>query len=233
MSHNGASNQRRGGRGTLAGRQRRRMRPMVLVLEDRWLLSMFTVNSTLDNGSNGTLRWAVGQANSTVGADTIDFDSTVFNTPQTITLTGGLLALTDTATTTTSGPGADLPSISGNDASRVFDIEGGSVALSGLTITGGSADSGGGLFNNGGTTTLTNCTVSGNFAASNGGGLDNLGGTVAVQNCSFTSNGAGRYSPLTLGQGGAIENTGTMVVSDTRFTGNQSFSGGGIDNQGR
>ena len=75
------------GGGTVEARQRRRMRPTLLALEDRRLLSTFTVTSTLDDGSVGTLRWAVGQANSTGGAETIAFDSTVFKTPQTITLT--------------------------------------------------------------------------------------------------------------------------------------------------
>ena len=74
MSHNRASDQRRSGRGTVEGRSRRRMRPTLMALEDRRLLSTFTVTSTLDDGSAGTLRWAVGQANSHAGDDTIDFD---------------------------------------------------------------------------------------------------------------------------------------------------------------
>src|SRR5271157_1542789 len=48
--------------GTVEARRRRRMRPTLMALEDRKLLSMFTVNSTLDDGSVGTLRWAIGQA---------------------------------------------------------------------------------------------------------------------------------------------------------------------------
>ena len=44
---------------------RHRLRPELLALEDRRLLSTFTVNSTADDGSSGTLRWAIGQANST------------------------------------------------------------------------------------------------------------------------------------------------------------------------
>jgi hypothetical protein len=37
----------------------------------------WTVNSTADDGSVGTLRWAVGQANATGGAETINFDPKV------------------------------------------------------------------------------------------------------------------------------------------------------------
>ncbi len=45
--------------------------------------------------------------------------------------------------------------------------------LSGLTISGGQADNGAGLYHNGGTLSLTRCTVSGNAAGSFGGGLGN------------------------------------------------------------
>ncbi len=122
MSHAGTDDDARGGRGSVAGRHRRRMRPILLVLEDRRLLSTFTVTNTADSGT-GSLRWAVGQANSAGGADTIDFDSTVFNTPRTITLTSGPLVLDITSgTETISGPGAGLLSISGNHTSRVFYI---------------------------------------------------------------------------------------------------------------
>ena len=86
MGHNELRDQRKGGRRTVETRRRRRMQPTLLALEDRRLLSTFTVTSTLDNGSAGTLRWAVGQANSAGGAETIAFDKTVFKTPQTITL---------------------------------------------------------------------------------------------------------------------------------------------------
>ena len=48
MSRNLASDQRRGGRGTVAGRKRRRLRPTVLVLEGRTLLSTYTVTLATD-----------------------------------------------------------------------------------------------------------------------------------------------------------------------------------------
>src|SRR5262245_14309041 len=83
-------------------------------LEDRSLPSTFTVLNALDDGSVGSLRWAVGQANSQTGADTIDFDTGVFATPQTITLTQGELTITDAVTMT--GPGAAILTVSGNNA---------------------------------------------------------------------------------------------------------------------
>ena len=55
----------------------------------------------------------------------------------------------------------------------MFQVDGGVTAsISGLTITGGNATgNGGGLYNHGGTLTLTDCTVSGNSANDGGGGL--------------------------------------------------------------
>src|SRR5580693_7968658 len=81
MSRNGAREQRRCARGTIEGqkRQRWRMRPTLMALEDRRLMSTFTVTNTADSGA-GSLRFEIGQANSSAGANTIDFDSMVFNT---------------------------------------------------------------------------------------------------------------------------------------------------------
>src|SRR5262249_12736519 len=139
------------------------------------------VVNTDSNGSFGKLDLgaAVRLANVQTGADTITFDGSVFNTPRTITLTSGPLTLTDTATTTIVGPGANLLSVSGNHASRVFLITAGAhAAISGMTITGGRAVSGAGVLNNG-TLSLTNCIVSGNAVQndvvpfSKGGGVYN------------------------------------------------------------
>ena len=53
----------------------------VELLEDRAVPSTFTVLNTLGDGSVGSLRWAVGQANMTGGNETIDFDAIVFAPP--------------------------------------------------------------------------------------------------------------------------------------------------------
>src|SRR5262249_9879232 len=120
-------------------------------------------------------------------ASAITFDPTVFATPQTITLPGGQLELTDTTgLETITGPAARV-TISGGGLSRVFQVDTGvSAAFSGLTITGGNADNGGGVQNLG-TLALTNCTVNGNSTSGGAGGLNNSG-TLTLINCTVSGN---------------------------------------------
>jgi hypothetical protein len=175
-----------------------------MALEDRALLSTLTVSNTSDS-SPGSLRAAINQANSSGGTATIIFSS-LFHTAQTITLTGGLLDLTGThGTTTIQGPGAGLLSVSGNQASQVFQVEHGVTAwISGLTIIGGhSQKSRGGLVNYG-TATLTDCTVSGNTAGA-GGGLMNFVGTTTLTDCTISGN--------TADSGGGLFNYGSLATS--------------------
>jgi parallel beta-helix repeat protein len=133
----------------------------------------------LTDGLTG-LRDAIAYANSHPGPDTIILDPPAMGAkPQTIRLTGGPLVLTDPATTTIVGPGATRLTLKGDGKSRLFDIEGGSLALSGVTITGGNAGkgSGGGIRNHGGKLWLNDVVLRGNRARK-GGGLFNDGTTT-------------------------------------------------------
>ncbi|MBI1764572.1 MAG: VCBS repeat-containing protein [Acidobacteria bacterium] len=193
------------------------------------------VSNTNDSGAN-SLRAAINTANTNgAGLDDIIFDNNVFNTPQTITLTSGELAINSSLTI--NGPGANLPTISGNNASRVFNINSGfTVSLNGMTITGGNDGEGGSIRNNG-TLTVTNTTIAGNTATGIGGiggfggGIFN-GGTLTVTNSTVSGNTAA------LGGGGGISNGGgTLTVSNSTISGNTangggSDRGGGIENQG-
>jgi hypothetical protein len=221
MGRIGARDRRRRGRETGTGR--RRLRPTVMALEARTLLSTLTVSNTNDSGA-GSLRAAVNQANVDGGGDTILFSS-LFNTPQTIALTGGQIELTGkTGPTTIQGPGANLLSVSGNNVSRVFQIDANvSASISGVTISGGNAgNSAGGGLSNAGTLDLTACTVSGNSAAG-GAGLYNKG-TLDLTACTVSGNsaeagGGGLYS-----QGG----TATMALTNCTVSGNSANKGGGL-----
>ncbi|MFO0952510.1 MAG: choice-of-anchor Q domain-containing protein [Isosphaeraceae bacterium] len=187
-----------------------RLRPSLTALEERTLLSTFTVDNTADDGSPGSLRWAVGQANSKPGADSIVFDGKAFSSPQTITLNGAPLKLSDTTgATSITGPAAGV-TIDGNHASRVFQVDSNVTAsFSGLSITGGNAAIGAGLANFG-TTTLTACTVSGNIASDKGGGIYNHG-AITLTNSTVSGNAS---FVLTAG-GTPVVNTST---SDSGFT---------------
>ncbi len=225
------------GRGTVGGR-RRRLRPALMALEDRRLLATFTVTSTADTTTggkptDGTLRWAVVQANAATSPSTIDFSLAAG--PQTITLLRGALVLRNTADSIEiDGPGASLLTIDGNENGRVFQVDQGVTAtLSGLTITGGRlstalaasgglsailAEVGAGLYNDG-SVTIDDCTISGNTAAY-GGGVGNVG-TAALNRCTISGN-AGF-------QGGGVSNPSlngpaSVVLSDCALSGNSSIS---------
>ena len=119
-------------------RSRHRLLPAVLGLEDRRLLT-FHVTSIADDGTTGTLRWAVQQADVATSPSTIDFR--LGNAPATITLASELELSNTAEPITIDGSGANLLGINGNTAGSVFQIDPQVTAsLSGLTIGGSAAD---------------------------------------------------------------------------------------------
>src|SRR5262249_44386422 len=191
---NPASSRRHSGRGHRDRPSRRpSFVPRLVVLEDRTLPSTWTVLNNLDSG-DGSLRAAIAAAHS---GDQIVFDPSLHG--QTITLTSGQLALTKSLDI--EGLGADQLAISGNHASRVFNISGGvTVTIAGLTITDGLATggpgTGGGIQNTGGKLTVANDILSNNEALGvggngRGGAIDSVSGaTLTVTHCLFVHNQA-------------------------------------------
>ena len=104
----------------------------------------------------------------------------MFKTPQTITLNGTRLELSDkTGTEKITGPKAGV-TVNGGGNSRVFLVDPNVTAsISGMTITGGNAgsDDGGGL-DNFGTLTVSNSVFSSNSAFGGGGLYDESGATA-------------------------------------------------------
>ncbi|MEW6210746.1 MAG: hypothetical protein AB1631_20445, partial [Acidobacteriota bacterium] len=187
-------------------------------------MATFTVTNLNDSGA-GSLRQAITDANAMMGADTIDFQAGLTGT---ITLTTGQLP-TITQDLTITGPGANVLTVSGNNASRVFEIASGvTVMISDLTISNGSVsglDNGGGIRNSG-ALTLTNSTLSGNSTSdvSVGGGIFNDSfGTLTIQNSTLSGNSAGF-------DGGGIFNLGTLTIQNSTLSNNSALDGGGISN---
>jgi hypothetical protein len=195
------------------------------------VLATFLVTNTMDNlpGQpliDGTLRQAIALSDATAGPNEIDFAAGLSGT---IVLTGGQLTIANNDLTIV-GPGADELSVSGNNASRVFEVDGVRAALSGLTITGGRSVSfflpGGGLYNSGGTVTIDDCSITGNSAFFSGG-IDNSG-MLTIDDCSITGNSAGD------GAGGGLNNNGgTVTIDASAIAGNSGFGlGDGLANNG-
>jgi hypothetical protein len=225
---------------------RGRIVPRLEALEDRTVPSTLTVTSAADDGSAGTLRAVIAAANS---GDTINFDPSLAG--QTITLTRGELAITKSLDI--EGLGRHPLTVSGNHASRVFDISGGvTVTIADLTMTDGFANgsapvlaSTGGAILNFGALTLANDVLSNNQAIGDastsplgkpgralGGGLANLGtAPLTISRCAFISNLAlgADYSSNGNAIGGAFVNGmgsfATATITDSLFVGNVAQAG--------
>jgi hypothetical protein len=130
--------------------------------------------------------------------------------------------------------------IDGTGAVRVFEVDGpgGNLTLTNVTITGGSADNGGGIENAGGTVTLNFSTVTRNTATDAGGGIASATfdpSSVAKLTLNFSrvtdnSQTAGPASPNSVGGGGIVSILGTTTLNVSQVSGNTAmgFVGGGI-----
>lgn len=194
-------------------------------------------------GDQCTLRAAIEASNLQSGEDGIEFiiPATDPNFDPatgraTIKLNSALPALTEGVSI--QGPGASKLTVRRDvsTAFRIFKVTAanGTVAISGMTMTNGSADifsdpNGGVVQNtNGATVKIIDCVVS-DSVASEGGGIDNKStGTIDVTNSTISGNGADV-------NGGIFnENTGTINIANCFITVNTAFrfGGGGIYNGG-
>ncbi|MCX7387214.1 MAG: hypothetical protein NTX48_11165 [Planctomycetales bacterium] len=227
----------------------------VEVVEDRRVLSAFTVVN-LSDGGQGSLRDAITSANANPGADVIDFQRGLRGT---ITLTSGEMEITGDLTI--QGTGAQRLTISGNNASRIFKMGGAEtdVTIDDLTIANGRntlkdhagiiLTRGGGILNNGGVLRLSRVTMRHNQTIDSGedtpasdvvggGAIVNSGhAALTATHCLFIGNVAsgGRNYAF----GGAIANVtnstadiqGCIFVSNEAKGGTTSY-GGAIGNFG-
>ena len=188
-------------------------------------MAIFRVINNQDNG-NGSLRQAIDAANKKAGLDQIIFAESLNNT--TINLLTGDLTITDDVTIV--GLGSDVLTLDAtNSSSRLFTIDDQNeinsikVAITGLTLTNGSSNSGGGILNLE-ELNLIDINLIDNIAIGNGGAIHNQGDLNLI-NSTIQENGADL--------GGGIYNQGYQIVTDTLLKNNFARAGGGIYNQGQ
>jgi len=137
--------------------------------------------------------------------------------------------------------GNDGPDFANNGENSYHVVTGSgtdeTAVLDGFIITAGNANSpsytdpnskGGGMFNDTGSPTLSNCTFIGNAARWNGGGMYNRLCNSMLSNCTFSGNSAGTPSG---GHGGGIYNyRSSPTLTNCTFSGNWAGQGGGMSN---
>ena len=204
-------------------------------------MATFTVTTTADtinDDGETSLREAIASANAAVGRDTIVFASNpgeAFETGGTIVLNGTALKVTDDVSIDSdlNGRGSPQVRIDADLRSRVLEVEGTSLSLNGLTITGGqSAGNGGGIYLSESqegvvpSLLLNASVVSNNIADGNGGGVgveDRSGSIITVENSLFLFNRSAE-------NGGGLANDrsgGSLFIELSTFYRNSAGENGG------
>lgn len=225
-------------------------------LESRDLPAIFTVTNVNDAGS-GSLRQAVLAANGSSGDDTIVFDSAVFATAMTITLTTGYIDISDSVRI--QGPGPQLVTVSGNSASRIFVTSSApsnsKIDIEGLSFSNGKTnDNGGAVLIDNEQVTFRQCSFHNNNAVARGGAVHTTNGIVAFQDCDIRNNTSGyagggvalftsgrlsflrcnvndNVSSLLGGGGISVYDGGSVTIDSSTVSGNKSYGspgGGGL-----
>jgi|GEM_PF-1019801 len=112
-----------------------------------------------------------------------------------------------------------------DDGGAIFNSVASRVVVRQSTLSGNTADAGGGLYNRGVSTFIAS-TVSGNAANSTGGGVENAdSATLRLENSTVSGNGAAL-------RGGGINNgvASDLTIRHSTLAGNGADDGGGIHN---
>ena len=190
-----------------------------------------------------TLREALNAANALAGADTVNFDPTVFASPgpHTIELTATLPVISTSVAV--NGPGAGVLTVRRSTAGfyRLLSVTATPVRLSGMTLTNGrapdGADSAGGALVNAGVTILTGVRVTGNRSGNGiagspyggpGGGIFSTGMLTLVNSLvagNTTGNGLTASGFGEGGDGGGIYSSGVLTLTSSLVNGNVTGTG--------
>ncbi len=191
--------------------------------------------SNLNNAGAGSLRDAVA---GTPAGGTVDFAPALTGT---IVLTSGEIGIAKNLTI--AGPGADRVTVSGNNASRIFNLTSGTAAvtISGLRLAGGATAGAGGAIASIGALTLDAVWVQANAAGDGGGGVYvgrpdvAASGTAIIRNSTLTGNsvatpgGAGGGALLALGAPGAAA---AVTLQNSTVSGNTASASAGMGGGG-
>ncbi|MFM1801335.1 MAG: hypothetical protein RJA81_687, partial [Planctomycetota bacterium] len=213
-------------------------------LEKRQLLATYVVDDFSDalagSGSNGTLRWAIQQANTNAGDDIINFSGTW---PETITLTAanGPISSNDTSggNLTINGPGQANLTISGGNVTGIFNIES-NTTIENLSIKygirTGITDIGGAIFSKNTNLTINNSTLADNNSNDFGAAVFNC--ATGSNNTYLAINNSTLANNTVPKDGGAVfiqastYGTAILLISNSTLANNTaSWSGGAVYSQ--
>jgi hypothetical protein len=188
-----------------------------------------TVANT-DDSRPGSLREAV--ANTDPGG-TVDFNPSLAN--QMITLTTGEIIINKDLTIMGLGPNSIT--ISGDNNSRIFNIQSANVEISDLKITDGlescvgedcEAEGGAMLVDGTSTLEITGCVFANNAASCGGTNCSGFGGAIQssgsfkINESTFSGNMASCEGLNCGGFGGAIQSSGSFEISKSTFSDNMA-----------
>ena len=204
-----------------------------------------------DNGNGCTLREAINSANNSVdlnngcaigsasGVDRVVLSDTIFASNSVITLSNGQLQLDNKNIDISAASVSGGVTISANNASRVMQINGGSVRLENLTIADGNAYNtqentipGGGLnISNGAVVNVYQSHITNNQAVRRGGGISLSGSSSLTLNNSSVTNNATRQANSAIstsqfrGGGIYVADNNVLTVNDSIIS--ENTVGGG------
>lgn len=126
---------------------------------------------------------------------------------------------------TINGAGPAYTTVNGGNSGTVIAIYNAAVSLSGITVAGGLASNGAGIFNYSGILTVTNVIISGNTSATSGigSGIYSLNGTLVVSNTTVSNNRGATYG------GGIAVSGGAATIASSALSNNSGVvsTGGG------
>jgi len=187
-------------------------------------LTTYTVTSLSDDGSSGTLRWAIIQANADATINQIDFQAGFTGT---ITLTSNLPTITRNLTIT--GPGIANLTLSGNNLYKMFFINNGSALnISGITFTANASFNGSVFRVDSNNSSIVANSISVTANARNYAFYTNDSSTITISNSTFVNNtgilfGSDYGSTPSTTSDTLTDYTNRITVMGSTFSGNTNY----------